>query len=169
METRALPGVGRSRRGMAFTLLQRDHPAAERGRSPGRYRGIAAAPRLRRAGSLWHLFEDPRRQENGRLRDEVSGIYAVGRYFVLMDTYAAGHRPTMISGLIVWGSVWRRAAGNDRRRPLPLKAKLPPSIAGCAASRDVTSRIAHGVRCGGELKWSMAPRCHAPCPGIRSF
>lgn len=120
---RCLSGVGpKSAQRMAFTLLQRDRSG-----------GMRLAQALTRAMSeighcadcrtfteqeVCNICSNPRRQENGQICvvESPADIYAIeqtgqfsGRYFVLMGIC---HRWTasvrMISGLIVWNSVWQR-------------------------------------------------------------
>lgn len=185
---RCLPGVGpKSAQRMVFTLLQRDRSG-----------GMRLAQALTRAMSeighcadcrtfteqeVCNICSNPRRQENGQICvvESPADIYAIeqtgqfsGRYFVLM-----GHL-SPLDGIgpddIGLDRLEQRLAEEKITEVilatnLRLKVKLPlttlPSFARNMTWKPAESLMAY--RLAANWKWSMAPRCHTPLPGVIRF
>ncbi len=185
---RCLPGVGpKSAQRMAFTLLQRDRSG-----------GMHLAQALTRAMSEIGHCADCRtftEQEVCNISNATvvrktvkicavespADIYAIeqtgqfsGRYFVLM-----GHLSPL-------DGIGPDDIGLDRLEQRLAEEKITevilatnPTVEGeatanyiaelCAQYDVEASRIAHGVPVQANWKWSMAPRCHTPLPGVIRF
>ena len=179
---RCLPGVGpKSAQRMAFTLLQRDRSG-----------GMRLAQALTRAMSeighcadcrtfteqeVCNICSNPRRQENGQICvvESPADIYAIeqtgqfsGRYFVLM-----GHLSPL-------DGIGPDDIGLDRLEQRLAEEKITevilatnPTVEGEAtANYNMTWKPAESLmayRLAANWKWSMAPRCHTPLPGVIRF
>ena len=185
---RCLPGVGpKSAQRMAFTLLQRDRSG-----------GMRLAQALTRAMSeighcadcrsfteqeVCNICSNPRRQENGQICvvESPADIYAIeqtgqfsGRYFVLM-----GHLSPL-------DGIGPDDIGLDRLEQRLAEEKITevilatnPTVEGEATANYIAELCAQydwkpaeslmAYLLAASWKWSMAPRCHTPLPGVIRF